>query len=136
MAVAIVAERAMTPTTTAAVAAAVATTMAAVASAAAAAMMTAEARATVMAMTLAAASGSSKDGNGMTTDVQDAILPWYAEVVNVRSNNNANCTPAFDRGNIDGGVADLDNGVGQAYGVSNNGGERAATLAVVVAAMA
>ncbi len=81
----------------------VATTMAVVTKAAALAMMTAKARAMGMALTLSAARGS---GDGMTMDIHNAILPWYAGVVDVRSNEDGECTPAFNGGNIDRGVAD------------------------------
>jgi hypothetical protein len=106
MAVAIVAVRATTLTTMALVAGAVATKTAAVTSAAAAAMVTVEARATATAVTLSAASGSSNGGNGMTMDICHTILPWYADIINVRSNDDGNCALAFDGGNIDRGVAD------------------------------
>ncbi len=99
MAVAIVAVRATMLTTLAAVAAAVAMTMAAVTSAAAAAIVTVEARAMAMAVMFC-----------------DAILPWYADVVNVKSDNDGNHAPAFDGGNIDRGVADFDNCMWHACG--------------------
>jgi hypothetical protein len=82
---------------------AVATIMAAVMLKATAVMVTAEARA--MAVTLLVASGGSdggNGGNGTTMDIHDAILPWYANIVDVRSDNNGNCAPGIDRGNIDG----------------------------------
>ncbi len=96
----------------------------------AAAMVAAEARATEV-MSLAS-SGSSNGGDGTTSDILDAFLPWYADVVDVRSNNDGNSVPVFNRGNIDGGVANFDNGVRHKCGVSNNGGERGATQAAAV----
>ncbi len=71
----------------------------------------AEARATAMTVMLLVASSSSDSGDGTTTNVCDAVLPWYAEVVDVKSNNDGNCAPTFNRGNIDGGVANFNNGV-------------------------
>jgi hypothetical protein len=53
----------------------------------------------------------SGGGNSTTMDVCNAILPWYADIVDVRSNNDGDRTPTFDGGNIDGGVADFDNGM-------------------------
>jgi hypothetical protein len=69
-------------------------------------------------------------------DIRKAILPRYADIVNVRSHNDGNRAPAFNGGNIDGGVANFDNGAWRPSGVSNNGGERAATPVVVIAAAA
>ncbi len=81
----------------------VVTTMAAVTLAAAAAMATVEARMTATVVTSSAGSVGGKD---TTMDSRDAILPWYADVVNVRRDNDDNRTPAFTGGNIDSGVAD------------------------------
>ncbi len=92
-------------------AAGVATTMAVVTSAAAVVMVMVEARAMATAVMLLVVSGSGNGGNGMTTDARDAILLQYADVGNVGSNKDGNCAPVIDRGNIDGGVADFDNGM-------------------------
>jgi hypothetical protein len=86
-------------------------TMAVVTLAVAAVMVMAEVRATAMAVTSSAASGGGDGGNGMKADVCNAILLCYADVVDVRSNNDGNCAPAFNRGNIDGGVANFNNGM-------------------------
>jgi hypothetical protein len=82
-------------------------TTAAMTLAAAAAMVTVEARATVAAVTLSAASSSGNGGDGTTTDIRDAILPWYTDAVDVGRDNNGSRAPAIDGGNIDGGVAFL-----------------------------
>ncbi len=132
--VAIVAVRAMTLTTMAAVAEAVATTTAAVTLAVAAVMVTAETRATAMAVMLLVASGSGNGGNGTTMDVCYAILLRYSGVVDVRSNNNGECAPAFNGSNIVGGLPTLTMACGVRTGVSNNSRERAAIpVAAVVA---
>ncbi len=99
---AIVAVRA-TMLRTMAVVVAVATTTAVVRLAVAAAMVAAEARAMVMTVMLSVGNGHS---NGKTMDVCNPILVQYADVVNVRSNNDGNHAPAFDGGHIGGGVAD------------------------------
>ncbi len=82
-------------------------------------------------------SGNNSSGNGMTMDVCNAILLWYADVINdVRDDNNDNCAPAFDGGNIDVGLLTSTVVCGTLAGVSNDRGERAATPAVVGAAEA
>ncbi len=107
--VVIAAVRATMLTAMAAVAVAVATavtmTTAMVTLAAAVAMVTVEVRATAMAtaVTLAAAS-IGRDSTMM--HVCNAILMRYADIVDARSNDDGNCSPAFNRGNIDRGVAD------------------------------
>jgi hypothetical protein len=106
MAVVIVAVRATTLMTITTVAVAVATTMAAVMSIAAATMVTAEAKAIVTAAMLLVASSGGNGGNSMAIDIRDAILLWYADIVDVRSNDNGDRAPTFDGSNIDGGVAD------------------------------
>jgi hypothetical protein len=121
-------------TTTALVVVAVATTSAVVTLAAAAVMVTVEARTTATAVTLLVASGSGNIGNGTTMDVCDAILLRYTNVVNVESNDDGNRAPAIDGGNIDGGVANFDNGMRRTCGGQQHGGERVATPAVAVAA--
>jgi hypothetical protein len=104
---AIVAVRAKMLTTMASVAASVARTMAAVLLLEAMAMVTVEARATATAMTSALASGVGNGGNGMTTDICDAILPRYANFINVGSNGNGDHAPAIDGGNIFEGAANF-----------------------------
>ncbi len=70
-------------------------------------------------------SAASSGGNCTTTDVCDAILPRYADAINVGSNDDGNRTPAIDTGNIDWWVADFDYGVRRMCGgVSGNRGER------------
>jgi hypothetical protein len=71
----------------------------------------AEAWATAMAVTSLAASGGSDSGNSTTADFCNAILLQYADVADVRSDGNGNCTPTCNKGNIDGGVTNCDNGV-------------------------
>jgi hypothetical protein len=66
-----------------------------------------------MAVMLSAVSGS---GNGMTMEVCNAILPRYADAINVGSNNDGNCAPAIDGGNIDGWVAVFKNGLQHLWG--------------------
>jgi hypothetical protein len=61
-----------------------------------------------------AASGGS---NGTTGDVCNAILPQYADTIDVGSNNGGNHAPAIYGGNIDGWVADfLDIGMRRVFG--------------------
>jgi hypothetical protein len=55
-------------------------------------------------------------------DICISILPLYADVINVRSNNDGNRSPAFDGGNIDGGVANFNNGVRCMCGITGGGG--------------
>jgi hypothetical protein len=95
--------------TTAAVVAAVVTTMAVVTLAAAVVMVTADVRMMAMAVRLLAASGGGN--NGTTTDVCDAIHLRYADIVDVGSNDDGNRAPTIDRGNIDGGAANFNNGM-------------------------
>ncbi len=85
---------------------------------------------------LLAASGGGNGGDGTTMDVCDAILLQYADIVDVRSSNDGNCTLAFDGGNIDGELPTLTMACGVCVGESNDGGERAATRAAAVAAVA
>jgi hypothetical protein len=63
----------------------------------------------VRAVTLLVASGGGDSGNGTTADFRDAILPWYTDIVIVRSNKDDNHTPANEVGNIDRGVINFDN---------------------------
>jgi hypothetical protein len=44
-------------------------------------------------------------------DVCNAILSWYADIVDVRSNDEGDRIPTFNRGTIDEGVANFDNGM-------------------------
>jgi hypothetical protein len=70
-------------------------------------------------VTLLAASGGSNgsnNGDGTTTDVPNAILPCYTDIVDVRSDNDGNRAPAIDGGNIDGGGADFNNGMQRVCG--------------------
>jgi hypothetical protein len=103
MTVAIIVVRAMRLTTMAAMAVVVAMKTVAVTLAAAAAMVMAELRASATAVTSSAMSGS---GNGMTMDICNANLSRCADVVNVKSDDDGNCAPALEGGNIDGGFAD------------------------------
>jgi hypothetical protein len=54
----------------------------------------------------------------MTTDICDAILPRYADAVDVGSNDDGDCTSAINGGNIDGWVANFDNGKWCTFGGS------------------
>ncbi len=83
-------------------------------SADAAVMVTVEARAMAMAVMSLAASGSSNGGDGTTTEFCGAILQQYTDVIDVRSDDNGNHTPAIDESDIDGGVADFANGMQRA----------------------
>ncbi len=65
--------------------------------------------------------------DGTTMDVCNAILPRYADVVYVGSNDDGNRTPVINRGNIDGGLPTSTIACGTHEGVSDIGGERAAT---------
>jgi hypothetical protein len=53
---------------------------------------------------------------GTTSDFCDAILLQYADIVNVGSNNDGNCAPAINGGNIERGVANFNIGVQGACG--------------------
>ncbi len=97
---------------------AVVTTLVAVALAAAVLMVMVEARAMLIVVRLLAASSGGDGGDGTTTDVHDAILPWYTDIIDVRNDNygnRAHPTPAINRGNIDGGVVDFANGMQSMY---------------------
>jgi hypothetical protein len=72
--------------------------MAVVTSAVAVVMVTVEERAMAMAVTLLAASGDGNGSNGTTMDVCDAILPQYADIINVGSDDDGECAPAIDGG--------------------------------------
>jgi hypothetical protein len=78
-------------------------------------MVTEEARAAAMAVTFLTAGGGSNGGDGTTTDVHDAILLHYADVVNVRSDNDCNHHPPSMEA-INGGVAYFNNCVWCACG--------------------
>jgi hypothetical protein len=93
-----------------------ATTRAAVMLAVSAGMVMAGARARGMAVTLFAASGSGDSSNGTTTDDCNAILLQYADIVDVGSNDNGNCAPTINGGNIDRGVAKFNNGMRCVWG--------------------
>jgi hypothetical protein len=116
MAVAIGAVRATMLMTIVVVAVAEAMITAAVTVAAAAAMVRVEARATAMVVASLPASGGGNSGDGTTTDVRNAILPPYADVIDVRRDNDGDCIPAFDGGNIDGGIVDFDKGMRRTCG--------------------
>jgi hypothetical protein len=98
------------------VVAAVAKTTTAVTLAVAAVMVMAEVKVTTMAVALSAVSDGGNDSNGTTMGVCNAILLRYADIVNVGSNDDGDCAPTIDRGNIDRWVADFDNGVQCAWG--------------------
>ncbi len=81
--------------------------MAVVILAAALMMVTVEVSATATEVTLLAASGGSNGGNGTTTNLCNAFLLRYADIINVGSNDNGNCACTINGGNIDEGVANL-----------------------------
>ncbi len=97
--------------TTTVVVVAVATTTAAVMSAAAVAMVRMEARAMLTAVISVAASSGSKGSNNTTMDGCNAILLWYADVFDVRRDNNGNRASTFNRSNIGRGVANFGIGI-------------------------
>ena len=80
-------------------------------------------------MTSLAASGGSDGGDGATTDVRDAILPRYADIIDVGSEDDGNRAPVIDRGNIDGGLPTSTMACAAHEGFSNNGWERVVTPA-------
>ncbi len=56
---------------------------------------------------------------------------WYTDAIDVGSKDNGDCAPAINEGNIDGWVADFDNGVWRLCGgISDDSRERAATPVV------
>jgi hypothetical protein len=62
------------------------------------------AMATATVVTLALVGGSYHGSNGLT--IRYAILLWYADVINVRSNNDDECAPTkstINGGNLDRG---------------------------------
>jgi hypothetical protein len=67
-----------------------------------------EARAMATAVTSLGGSGGGNGGDSTATNVCDAILPWYADVINVESKEDGDRVPAIDGGNIDGGVVNFD----------------------------
>ncbi len=76
-------------------------TMGAVMLAVVAVMEKAEARAMATTVMLLVVSSGGNGSNGTTTNVCNAILPQYTDVVDVGSNNDCDCTPAIVGDNID-----------------------------------